>query len=359
MEKRCYIFFTIIGLLFSIVAKAQEKEAKLPIRYLNTWFYGGKIVVHSSRMEHFRNVSPRGIGIDYEWKFVSEKAYSLCQCYPSIGASLNFRDFGDSSLGHALSGLFYVEPVLFSPLNIDISFKAGLGISYLSNPYDESNNPENVAYSTHFSFPLLAGLSFKYPVGDRWALRLAGTFQHISNGGTNQPNLGINYTALGIGVQRKLDTRSLPSKIELQPYDRVSGEKKWYFNIIAGLKEPEGSEDKALVLSAASEYMSQFARINAWTAGVMAEFDNSRDYSDLGSKSRLSFMVGHTFLLGRFAFGQKAGIYVWSGHATHAPWYQYYTLDFEVSEKIAIGTGLKAHGKVAEFLGMRFLLSPF
>jgi hypothetical protein len=91
----------------------------------------------------------------------------------------------------------------------------------------------------------------------------------------------------------------------------------------------------------------------------MAEFDNSRDYSDLGSKSRLSFMVGHTFLLGRFAFGQKAGIYVWSGHATHAPWYQYYTLDFEVSEKIAIGTGLKAHGKVAEFLGMRFLLSPF
>jgi len=359
MPKYGSIFLTIVGIFLSIVVKAQEKVANAPIRYLNTWVYGGKVVVHSSKIEHFRGVSPRGIGIDYEWKYVSEKAYSLCHCYPSIGASLNFWDFGDASLGRALSGLFYVEPVLFSPFNIDISFKGGLGISYLSNPFDETNNPENLTYSTHFSFPLLAGLSFRYQVGERMALRMSGTFQHISNGGINQPNLGINYTALGVGVQWKLDSRSLPSQIEIQPFDRSGGEKKWYFNIIAGLKEPEGSEDKALVLSAASEYMSQFARINAWTAGVMAEFDNSRDYSDLGSKSRLSFMVGHTFLLGRFAFGQKAGIYVWSGHATHAPWYQYYTLDFEVSEKIAIGTGLKAHGKVAEFLGMRFLLSPF
>jgi hypothetical protein len=105
--------------------------------------------------------------------------------------------------------------------------------------------------------------------------------------------------------------------------------------------------------------ISQIWRINAFTAGGMLELDNSRIGLSMHDKSRASFMAGHTFLLGRFAFAQKGGIYVWSGHSTQSPFFQYYTLDFGVNDGFGIGFGLKAHGKVAEFVGIRLLYRLF
>lgn len=326
-----------------------------PLLYLSGHYYGGAIEVHSSKMEHFRGVRPVGAGVDLSWRFVSEKAYSLLQCYPYMGASLNYWDFGHSSLGHGLSALYYVEPVLFSPLNTDISIKAGLGVSYLDHPYDEETNPQNLTYSTYFSFPLMIGVSLTHPLNETWALRFSGMFQHISNGSISQPNLGINYTTAGIGIQRKLDARPIPAPPELAPFDSEKGIRRVELSFISGLKEPPEDQGKNMVMSLSGEYLHQFGRINAWTLGGMFEADNSRPGNSFEDRSRVSLMAGHTLLLGRFSFGQKAGIYLWRGHPMPDFWYQYYTLDFAATNDLGVGVGLKAHGKVAELLSVRLL----
>ncbi|MFW6043032.1 MAG: acyloxyacyl hydrolase [Marinilabiliaceae bacterium] len=350
------VFLTAVLLLSSLVSELQASgDDDGPLLYLGGHIYGGEIEIHSSKIEHFRGVRPVGAGIDLSWKFVSENAYALCQCYPSLGVSINYWDFGHASLGHALSSLFYVEPVLFSPFDSEISLKSGLGVSYLSHPYDEETNPQNVTYSTRFSFPLMIGLSYTQPLDEKWSLQLSGMFQHISNGSVKQPNLGINYVTAGIGVRRKLDNRSLPPPPDAEPFDPSEGLRRVKISLISGLKEPEGAKNKSLVASLSGEYARQFGRINAWSAGGMFEHDKSRRGTGISDLSRMSLMAGHTFLLGRFSFAQKAGVYLWSGHATKAPWFQYYTLDFSATENLGIGVGLKAHGKVAEFLSMRLL----
>ncbi len=349
------IFFMLVFQSFFLLLTGQEVNKERPFRYLSAHLYGGQIQIHSSRIEYFKGARPFGVGVDFAWKFVSDKAYALCQCYPSLGASLNYWDFGHRALGNGVSGLFFVQPVLFSVWDTDISLKTGLGVSYLNNPYHEEANPLNITYSNHFGFPLMAGLSLSHSINDDWMLLLSGIFQHISNGGVNQPNLGINYVTVGIGIQRKLDERSLPPPGTPSPFEPENGIRDVSVSLIAGLKEPTGSEDKALVLSLSGEYRHQFARINAWTVGGMVETDHSRDVSTLRDKSRISLTAGHAFLLGRFSFAQKAGIYLWRGHATHNSWFQYYTLDFDVMPGLGIGAGLKAHGRVAEFLGLRIL----
>ncbi|MFW5753319.1 MAG: acyloxyacyl hydrolase [Marinilabiliaceae bacterium] len=355
--KRAF-FLTAVLLLSSLMSSGLKASAddEGPLLYLGGHIYGGGIEIHSSKIEHFRGVRPVGAGIDLSWKFVSENAYALCQCYPSLGVSINYWDFGHASLGHALSSLFLVEPVLFTPLDSEISLKSGLGVSYLSNPYDEDTNPQNVTYSTRFSFPLMIGLSYTQSLDEKWSLQLSGMFQHISNGGVKQPNLGINYLTAGIGVRRKLDNRSLPPPPNAEPFDPSEGLRRVKISLISGLKEPEGAKNKSLVASLSGEYARQFGRINAWSAGGMFEHDKSRGGTGISDLSRMSLMAGHTFLLGRFSFAQKGGVYLWSGHATKAPWFQYYTLDFSATENLGIGVGLKAHGKVAEFLSVRFLV---
>ncbi|PWE01146.1 acyloxyacyl hydrolase [Marinilabilia rubra] len=346
----------VSGLLFvALGVWGQKSENRAPLHYLSGYIYGGQIEIHSSKIDHFQGVRPFGAGVDFSWKFVSKKAYSLCSCYPSLGLSVNYWNFGHESLGNAVSTLFYVEPVLFSPAGIDLAVKAGMGVSYLDHPYNEKYNPLNVTYSTNFAFPLMIGLSADVPLDTNWSIRLSGIFQHISNGGVNQPNLGINYTTLGVGLKRKLDSRSLPPPIKPEPIDPDAAETRLLFAFSSGIKEPEDSEEKAILMAVSAEYLHQFARINAWSVGLQGEYDNSRSEPGFNNKSRLSLTAGHSFLLGRFTFGQKGGIYVWRGHSTHSPWYQYYTLDFDLAGRFGFGVGLKAHGKVAEYLGVRLL----
>jgi hypothetical protein len=352
MRYQLLVFLMFLECLSSY-AKAQQERTKRPLHYLSGYIYGGKIEIHSSKIEHFKGTKPFGIGLDFSWKFVSNEAYALFKSYSSIGTSLNYWNFGDASLGHAFSALFFVEPVLFSPFDTEISLKGGLGVSYMDHPYDEASNPDNLTYSTHLAFPLMIGLSLDYPFNNRWIVRFSGMFQHISNGGVNQPNLGINYTTLGLGIQRKLDKRPVPVPVQPDPFNPREGEREILISFTGGLKDPEDNGNKASLLAVSCEYLSQFARINAWTAGIMGEVDNSRDVSGLSDKSRLSLTGGHSFLLGRFTFSQKGGIYVLRGHSTHSCWFQFYTLDFDLMQNFDVGIGLKAHGKVAEFLGIR------
>lgn len=342
----CFLFISqwVIG---------QDKDARHSIRFLSGNLHGGWLQIHSSKIENFRGVRPKGAGLELSWKFVSPESYALCKCYPSLGISLNYWDFGHEALGNALSGLFYVEPVLFSPFNVDVSLKTGLGVSYLDHPYDEDSNPENVVYSTSIAFPLMAGLSMEYAISGNWFLRFSAMFQHISNGGTSQPNLGINYTTLGGGIARKLDSQTIPKSPKIEPFHYAQRDREWIINLISGLKEPEESEEKASVFGVSAQYQSQFARINGWSAGLMAELDYSRSDASFPENGRVSVLGGHHFLLGRFDFGQTAGFYLIRGHETQAPWFQYYTLDFEVTSMLGVGVGLKAHGKVAEYLGVR------
>lgn len=352
-------YLTILYLLwlFPFFAEGQGSGERRSIRYLAGYVHGGQLQIHSSKIEHYRGVQPFGAGLDLSWKFVSPDAYSLCRCYPSLGISLNYWDFGHASLGNGLSALFYVEPVLFSPFDVDVSLKTGLGVSYLDSPHDETHNPGNIVYSTSVSFPLMAGISLNRKLSDDWSVGLSAMFQHISNGGTNQPNLGINYTTVGVGLSRKLDDQSVPPSRNVEPFDPATAKKGVSLTFLPGLKEPENSENKAFVGGLSVEYHSQFARINGWSAGLMGELDDSREGSALSDLGRLSVVAGHHFLLGRFDFAQTAGFYLLQGHSTHFPWFQYYTLDFELSSTFGIGVGLKAHGKVAEFLGARLLLT--
>jgi hypothetical protein len=351
------VFFLLwwLGGLSLVVAQGRRTS----VRYIAATAYWGSIEIHSRKIEYLRGTNPYGVDVDWSWRFLSEKSYRLCQCYPSLGMTLNYRDFGHASLGHAFSSLFYVEPEVAQTLRVNLYLRAGMGISYLSHPFDARSNPSNLSYSTHFSFPLMIGLVGRFPLSEAWALNISGTFQHLSNGGTSQPNLGINYGALGVGVQKKLDAQPLPPPFPLTPFDPKTGMRGLHAGLMMGLKEPDDDQSAHFVLGVFGEYLRQFGRINAWNIGALAELDNSRETTLLFDRSRYSTTIGHRFLLGRFSFGQMAGFYIWSGHPTKAPWYQYYTIDFKALPEMSVGVGLKAHGKVAEFLGTRLSLVLF
>jgi hypothetical protein len=209
---------------------------------------GGQLQIRSSKIVYLLGVQPVGAGLNFSWKFFLSNAYALCRCYPSLGVPLNYWNFGVPEPGNAVSALFFVEPVLFSPFGVDVAIKSGLGLTYLDSPYDVLNNPDNIVYSTSIAFPLVAGISPGYPLSEKWSLRMFANFQHISKGGTNQSNSGINYSFLSPGLARSLDLQDMPPPPEIDSYDASKSEKGFALKLIKGLKEPEESENKASVM---------------------------------------------------------------------------------------------------------------
>jgi hypothetical protein len=56
----------------------------------------------------------------------------------------------------------FVEPYFRTHKKTNLFFRAGLGGAYLTQPFDENLNPQNLSYSTDLSFVLMVGAGVNY-----------------------------------------------------------------------------------------------------------------------------------------------------------------------------------------------------
>jgi opacity protein-like surface antigen len=107
-----------------------------------------------------------------------------------------------------------VEPLYQQYLQPETAYFAGLGLTgryhFLSLgrfvPYAEAavfagaTNLKVVEIRSTFTFVLWAGAGLSYFVGDRTALYAGYRYEHISNGGTSDPNRGLDNNSGVFGV---------------------------------------------------------------------------------------------------------------------------------------------------------------
>jgi hypothetical protein len=59
---------------------------------------------------------------------------------------------------------------------------------------------------------LSAGINYRF--SDKFNIRLSGSFNHISNGGVKYPNLRINFSALGLGLDYRFNPMPFEYRIK-------------------------------------------------------------------------------------------------------------------------------------------------
>ena len=190
---------TTIILLFSFLKiNAQERS-----RYLSGMLNYGNVILHSQEVRPIGPSNPIGFNLDYGIHKSSQKAWDACNCYPRSGVSLSFWDFDNPDvLGYGITGMYYIQPVFGAKNRLSFSLRAAAGLSYQSQPHDKEDNPDNLSYSTYLAFPLQLGVAAHFKINESWTMDLQGVLNHISNGGLNEPNKGINWPTIGLGVSR-------------------------------------------------------------------------------------------------------------------------------------------------------------
>ncbi len=318
----------------------------------------GVVWAHSRDIQGLRNSYPTGLEFNFSWHHTGEDAWSSCHCYPKLGVAVTFWNFDHPEiLGHGITSLAYIEPVFGAQKRLSFSLRAGIGLSYQTKPYDEQTNPNNLSYSTHVAIPLQFGGSVHYELNSQWYLDFSTVFNHISNGGIQQPNKGINWPTASIGFSRYFSSPQFYVREKQNWRTRSKPVSRLDLTFFMGINKPE---EPYLLGSPGVEvkYSRQFANINAFTLGTEWLYDNGTRYlvEQMGESvdpQRGGLAIGHEFLLGKFIFNQQLGYYWYKPYEVGDDFYQRYGLIFKATANFSFGINVKAYRHVADFIDLR------
>lgn len=357
MKRYIYGLFLLLSL-----APLSALWGQPPALHLGLQGQSGLIIAHSESIREVATTTPWGLKADFSWHFRERRAWSYCQCFPRLGVSLEYVNFGNPEvLGRAYPVSFWVEPVFGADKRLSAALRFGFGVAYLDQVYDPETNPTNLFFSAPISFLLLVNANLRYRLNDRWALQLNANYNHISNGGTREPNKGINYPAVSLGMDYTLRHSPFPKHEPPSRQAPDSLRREWQFTLLGSAQTANNTDPQRYpLIGLMGQRRWRFHRMHAVTAGAEWVLDYSlreRLRQEPGAKSndfhRGALLIGHELWLGRFAFSQQLGVYVYAPNERRDPVYQRFGLDFRATRHWVLGMNLKTHLHVADFFDLR------
>jgi hypothetical protein len=321
----------------------------------------GFIFAHSEDVQNTRGARPTGIEGILSWQRNDSASYALCHCYPRQGLLLAYYDYDVGLLGKSATAAYFLEPTYKIGNRVLFSFKGAAGLSYLSNPFDSIGNPGNQSYSTHASFYLLVGVGAWVQISEHWWLNPGINYQHISNGGTRQPNKGINWPTAGIAVSYQPTFR--PFYASTRTFEKYWRNYSTRYDVaLLGTFRKSyneaGDRQRFPLGGLALQAGWQVGNLSMLTVGAEAYHDEElqdklRREGLNASPVKAGILLGHEFLLGRFQFNQSLGVYVFDQTPYYDRIFHRWGVQYRINRHFSAGFNLLAHRQVAEFIDFR------
>jgi len=325
----------------------------------------GFIIPHSRAIAEISNSNPWGIEADLAWHLMRERIWKHCYCYPRTGFSLNYFNFNfPEVLGHSVALYPYIEPYILPHKRVNLSFRFGIGPAIVTKIYDAETNPDNFFFSDHLSFVAMLNAAVNFRVNNRMTTRLAFNYNHISNGGLKEPNVGMNFPTINAGFDYSFTEANFPRRVK-DTMRVLYTDKCWFDAYLLGTaKNAEKGEDHMHpVIGAGIYYNYLVARILALNAGTewISDFSEKErirrlyinNPEDAPDHNRAAVLVGLDLLFGRFSFIYQWGIYYYEPYPARNRAYQRYGLNLRFTEKLYMGVNIKSHGHVADLMDAR------
>jgi hypothetical protein len=323
----------------------------------------GFIFAHSEAVQNTIGSHPKGLELILGWQRNDAAVWDLCNCYPRKGLLLAYYDYDNAILGNSFSAAYFLEPQYRLGKNLFFSFKGASGLSYLTRPFDSITNPANQSYSTHLSAYLMVGAGFWFRLNPHWWLNASANYQHVSNGGLRQPNKGINWPTAGLAVSYQKTSRPFYTGGRINEKFWKPYAWQWeagLFGLPRKAVDENGNRRRMLLAGLVLQASKQIGRVNAFTLGMEVYRDAElqaklKKDSIHASPVKSGILAGHEFLLGRFRFSQRLGIYVFDQTPYYDRLYHRWGIHYGINRHVGFGINLQAHRQVADFVDLRFI----
>ncbi|MCF8430143.1 MAG: acyloxyacyl hydrolase [Bacteroidia bacterium] len=352
------LFYCLIHAFpYLVYSQINSNQVKLP--YYTASFHYANIYEINKAVQDLKESNPICIELLFTKQLRDEKSWQENNCYFNSGIGLNYINYDNALLGESLA-LFYVfEPQFKLGKQLKLLVSANLGLIYLSKPYDKDKNANNLSYSSPISAYMALGTGIAFPLNKNLQMSLLAQYIHISNGGTHEPNKGINMSTINMRLSYN------PIDNGLEKYQRII--KKIVFkdrldfglyvsNQNMGVNEPE----RYFIFGAMANFSKQIAKRSALTVGleiINDQVTKARLQRDKIDKSdlRLGLLIGHEFLFGHFIVNQQLGYYLINETNYFNILYQRAGVSLCISSNFSIGFSVLTHTTIPNFTDLRLV----
>jgi hypothetical protein len=357
--------FIPLFLLQPADAGCQEGDEPANLVSLAVRGHYGFIIPHSKAIAEISESNPWGLEADLAWHLVRERIWKHCYCYPRTGLSLDYFNFAfPEVLGHSVALYPYIEPYIRPQKKISISFRFGMGPAWVTKVYDAETNPDNFFFGTHLSFIAMLNAAVNVRLSGRVSARAAFNYNHISNGGLSQPNVGMNFPTVNAGLDYSFPEVSFPTRAKDTMRVLYTDKCWWDAYLLGTMKNDDKDVEKYYpVIGAGIYYNRLIARILALNAGTEWVSDFSlkekirqeyiNDPASAPDHNRAAILLGLDLRFGRFSFVHQWGIYYYAPYTSMHHVYQRYGLNLSFTGKLYLGVNIKSHGHIADLMDMR------
>jgi hypothetical protein len=323
----------------------------------------GFIIPHSKSIAQISNSNPFGFTLDFNKSLISQKSWEKCYCEAQTGFLVSYFNFDNPAiLGSAITTSAYFEPLISAKKRLFYGIRGAFGLTYLSKVFDKDHNPDNLFFSMPLSF--LVGVSFNtyYRFNSHTLFQLNLNYNHISNGGFKQPNKGMNFPMLSLGVVYSPKSFQVPDRSDFvkPPVNKRFRKQIWVLGSLKTVTSPDSLPSKSsLIYGISANVGKQISHYNLLNLGVEAISDGFaqetiRREGLNKNHHQVGLLVGHELRLGKFTFAQQIGWNIYSPFRTvPSDLYQRYMLAYQINKHIILGITLKTYKHVADIFDIR------
>lgn len=317
----------------------------------------GMAIPHDPTVENIAPSRPISIQLRYAQTLKDSVFTSLYHCEFQKGFLLNYTDFRLPLLGKMMGLGYFLQPTIQLSKKFSMGLRALGGLAFATAP-NQSKNLANASYSMFVNGYLSLGLQSRIELNERFSLAYLLQLNHLSNGGLNKPNWGLNWASTGIGLEYKLLHKPQHFWLPKQT------EKRYVSEIAAFYSAPYSDTPTQRRLNAAGISFQLIKRglLHGFSMGIEAAYDEMYTVKAMDKKQLelnpwlFAAFAGHEFLFGRFIFSQQVGVYTMKTYGVYrSPWYHRWGVNYYVSKNVGIGFSMKAHNDMANFIDARLI----
>ncbi len=286
--------------------------------------------------------------------------------YPVIGLAFWYSDLGNSPyLGSGTAVYPYVNFPLLRDNRHTLSFRLGVGLGFISKPFNRKDNYKNIAIGSHLNAAVNLMLEYSQKLGDRFTFSGGIGLTHFSNGSMKTPNFGINIPSINAGLGYRLSRKNAYQRKklmpELYPFE-FDGKKFFYINISLGLGYKNMDAEFGNRYFASTLFANVFKRIT-YKSSVGFGFDLSYDESDkiILQKKTIEFdsdlqiirpgvNLAYEMIMSRVSIVANLGIYLGGREKSDGDIYEKLAFKYSITELFFANVTLKAHAARADYI---------
>lgn len=326
----------------------------------------GNMIPHAKEVLNVMGKNPKAYELLLLWHLNNKKVWDDCNCYPRLGLYFGYYDYEyEEILGHGYSGGINFEYFFGLPNKYNFFIQSKAGLSYLTKPHDEINNPLNMSYSTHLNYLLSVGGGMNIRIADPVTLKFDLSMNHKSNAALTEPNGGINYTAFSVAALYALNDGYFYERNHYDPY--LNGERKtrWDLTYSYGISAmPYPQKGQVPMYGISFSRSMQVLRFTAITLGFefehngrAVEITKRKNPAEFVNPLRVSGLSGVDFLMGSAIFSVQVGGYLSRPFKEKDDFYQRWGLMYKVIDHVYLGINFKSYRNYADHLSLRMAYS--